>query len=105
MSITLGKIQIDDDWDVYNVEFKQGNVTCRFDRNDDKNFTNHDGGLVHSLNDILIVKLMEVVLGVEELENPEPDTFFIPCSNENPYWVQIITRGSDIDIEVGEPAA
>jgi|SRR5690349_20908383 len=98
MSITLGKISIDGDWDVSDV---MGSIT----RNNPACFTNHDGGFTQSLNDILIVKLMEVVSGVVELENPQPFVFFIPCTNENPYWVQYTEESGDIILEVGEPAA
>ncbi len=102
MSITLGKILIDDNWEAMNLKSELAVVS---DRNDDNNFTNYDGGFTQSLNDLLVVKLLEVAFHKTELENPDADKFFIPCTDENQYWVQIIVRGNNLEIEIGEPAA
>lgn len=105
MSFTLGKVRIKN-WDVSDLEFLRSGITHRFKRNDEGNFMNSEyTELNQSLNDLLVVKLLEVVLGQTELMNPDADMFFIECTHDNPYWVQMIRDGEGYTIEVGEPAA
>lgn len=105
MSVTLGKIFLDKG-EVGDLAFKQGSLRDTvIHRNDATLFTNYDGGLTQSLDDLFIVKLMEVVFKEVELENHDADTFFIPCTAEQPFWVQIVRTSSSFEIEIGEPAA
>ena len=98
MAITLGRLTVDGNSEVLNVP-------PYMDRNNGKQFLNYDGGQNQSLNDLLIVKLLEALFNKAELTNPDADMFFIECTKENAYWVQIVHRGDSTEIEIGEPAA